>query len=415
MDEVSKGQTISGIFLVAGTCIGGGMLALPVATGVMGFLPSIVVMGICGVAMMVTALLFLEVSLWLEEGAHVFTMASRLLGPLAKRVSWLLFLFISYGSVVAYTAGGGVQVADVLSQELGWAVSKAGGCTLFIFVFGMVIYFGSAIVGRVNAILFTAMIGAYLLLIGTGAPEIKGELLTTTRWGGCYLALPLLLTSFSFQTMVPSLTPYLKRHVGALRLAIVGGTVITFIVYFIWEALILGIVPLEGKEGLAAALQAGEPATRFLRAATESAWVSTLAEFFGFFAIVTSFLGMSLGLFDFLADGLHIKKAGMGNVILGVLIVVPTLLLAIFFERAFIVALDTTGGFGDSILNGIIPVLMVWVGRYRMGFEGSYRLFGGRSLLVALGIFYLCCLAVEIVTQTGLVTSAYDQMGTLDY
>ncbi|MFN4174810.1 MAG: aromatic amino acid transport family protein, partial [Parachlamydiaceae bacterium] len=92
MDQrISFFTLLSAIFLVAGTCIGGGMLALPVATGLAGFFPSLVVMILSWLMMTLTALLLLEVSLWMEEGVHVITMSSRLLGPFGKAVSWVLY------------------------------------------------------------------------------------------------------------------------------------------------------------------------------------------------------------------------------------------------------------------------------------------------------------------------------------
>ncbi len=42
--------------------------------------------------------------------------------------------------------------------------------------------------------------------------------------------------------------------------------------------------------------------------ATGSPLLGAIADFFCFFAIVTSFLGIALGLFDFLADGLKIPR-----------------------------------------------------------------------------------------------------------
>ena len=70
VQEVSKGEekssVLSVVCLVAGTCIGGGMLALPVATGVAGFFPSILTMLFCWAAMTASALLLLEASLWDE-------------------------------------------------------------------------------------------------------------------------------------------------------------------------------------------------------------------------------------------------------------------------------------------------------------------------------------------------------------
>lgn len=404
------GRVLSAMFLVAGTCIGGGMLALPVATGVSGFLPSIVLMVVCWLMMTATALLLLEVSLWMEEGVHIITMTSRLLGPFGKWMSWFLYLFICYASLVAYTAGGGVQIAAAAREYLSVFFHKDMGALLFVVLFGGTIYLGSRIVGRVNFILFIAMLVAYAALVGMGISEVQPELLATRKWSGSLMAIPLLLTSFSFQTMVPSLTPYLKRNIKALRWSVIGGTSLAFLFYAIWQVLILGIVPVEGPNGLAQALQLGEPATQFLREHVEGQWVVPIAQFFALFAIITSFLGIAFGLYDFLADGLNIKKQGIGKVILGLLIVLPTLFFAIRFERVFLLALEVSGGYGDSILNGLIPVAMVWVGRYSLKMSGanSFKLPGGKPLLVALFISFLFTLVLEIAMQTGQMSELYE-------
>jgi tyrosine-specific transport protein len=224
------------------------------------------------------------------------------------------------------------------------------------------------------------------------------------------VAIPLLLTTFSFQTMVPSLVPYLKRNIKALRIAVIGGTTITLIIYAIWQMLILGIVPAEGANSLAEALARGEPATQFLREHVDGRWVVAVAEYFAFFAIVTSFLGIALGLFDFLADGLHIKKDTAGKLLLGFLIIVPTLICATYFERIFIVALETSGGFGDSILNGLIPVAMAWLGRYYMKeyMDRPVLLPGGKPALVAIGAFFFCALILTIYLQTSPMAAEYE-------
>jgi tyrosine-specific transport protein len=397
---LTKGSVLSGMFLVAGTCIGGGMLALPVATGVSGFLPSIVIMLACWAAMTITALLLLEVSLWMEEGVHVITMSSRILGMPGKILSWCLYLFICYASIVAYTAGGGSQFASVFSYYLDIPISKELGCVLFLVIFGVVVDQGSQVVGRVNAILFIAMIAAYFLLIAAGIGEVHQSHLEHSNWPLSIMAIPLTLTTFSFQTMVPSLTPYLKRNGKALRIAVIGGTTITFIIYAAWQWLILGIVPVDGKSSLTEALLQGEPALQFLRAHVETPWIGYVAEFFAFFAIVTSFLGIGLGLFDFLSDGLKIEEKGKGKLILGALIVIPTLIFATQFERVFLLAMESSGGIGDAILNGIMPVLMVWIGRYYMGYKSDYQTPGGKPVLVLTFVFFLFALIIQILSYT---------------
>ena len=405
MDQssVRKGSILSAMFLVAGTCIGGGMLALPVSTGISGFLPSIVVMFLVCLAMTATALLLLEVTLWMGEGVHLISMTSRILGVPGKIVSWCLYLFICYASLVAYTAAGGSQMALAVHDYFSLSISKEIGAVIFLVIFASVIYLGSRIVGRVNTILFTAMVVAYLGLVGMGISEVKGDLLFHRQWPGSLMAIPLLLTSFSFQTMVPSLTPYLKRNTKALRIAVIGGTSLAFVIYAVWQWLILGIVPVEGSHGLAEALARGEPATLFLREHVAGKWICVVAEYFAFFAVVTSFLGIALGLFDFLSDGLGIRKKGGGKLVLALLIAVPTIIFATKFERVFLVALETSGGFGDSILNGLIPVLMVWLGRYYMGLDkdSNFRLAGGKPMLAVLFAFFLFSLILEIILQAG--------------
>lgn len=408
IDSVQRGRLISAVFLVAGTCIGGGILALPVATGISGFIPSTLMMTLCWLSMMGSALLLLEVNLWMKEGAHVITMASTILGPLGKYVSWCVYLFISYASIVAYTAAGGSLVINGADNFFGANLSKEWGSLLFIVLFGGMIYLGNRFVGRINTILFVAMIAAYFALVATGVSEVKTDLLMHQHWPTSFLAIPLFLTTFSFQTMLPSLTPYLKRNMWALRCAIIGGTTITFVVYLIWQWLVLGIVPVSGPNSLIKALELGEPITQFLREHVQSQWVAVIAEYFAFFALVTSFLGIALGLFDFLSDGLKIRNEGKGKILLSLLIIIPTFIFAAYFERIFLLALDTSGGFGDSILNGIMPVLMVWIGRYVLKFPAEHRTPGGKPLLIAVFAFFAFALILETLIHTGQACSIFE-------
>ena len=41
-----EGSVIGGILLIAGSCIGAGMLGLPILTGLVGFFPSLILFGI---------------------------------------------------------------------------------------------------------------------------------------------------------------------------------------------------------------------------------------------------------------------------------------------------------------------------------------------------------------------------------
>ncbi|MEK7339366.1 MAG: aromatic amino acid transport family protein, partial [Verrucomicrobiota bacterium] len=68
--------------------------------------------------------------------------------------------------------------------------------------------------------------------------------------------------------------------------------------------IVLGSVPLQGSGGLQEAFTKGQAATEALYAIVSNFYFIALAESFAFFALVTSYLGIALGLFDFLRDGL---------------------------------------------------------------------------------------------------------------
>lgn len=400
-----KGSILGATLLVAGTCIGGGMLALPVATGAAGFFPSLLMMFVGWVFMTTTALFLAEVNLWMDKGAHVITMASRFLGPLGKAAAWVLYLFIGYASLVAYTAGGGELFATGLHYLLGWEISIPWAVVLFVALFGTIIYLGNVIIGRVNTILMFGLILSYILLIGIGAPYVQWRALLRNSWGNTLIAVPLLLTIFSFQTIVPSLTIYLKQDAKALRRSIILGTTTALLFYGIWQWLVLGTVLLDGDQGLAAALAMGKPATEFLGVSVGSPWLGAVADFFAFFALITSFLGIALGLFDFLADGLKIKRNRVGNIALGLLVALPTLFFALQMERCFLRALDSSGGIGDALLNGLFPALMLWIGRYKENLVSEYKTPGGKPVIILIMLYSLFVFTIELLGKFNLIVS----------
>ena len=385
--------------LVAGTCVGGGMLALPLETSPSGFLPSMVMMALTCIFMTITGLLFVEANLWMGPGAHIFTMTGRLLGTPGKIVAVILYLFISYCSMVAYTAGGGLLTGSAISFLSVLPVAKPVTSLLFALLFGCIILLGNRVVGRVNALLVIALVISYFLLIGAGIQEVDSTLLVRRNWIQGFYALPLLLTVFSYQAVVPSLVLYLNGDAQRLRKGIIGGTTVAFIIYALWQWLLLGVVPVEGEHGLAHALKEGIAATESFRFHVSREWIALTGEFFAFFAITTSFLGIGLGLFDFLVDGLKLRRTGVNRLWLTLLVIIPPYLVAITYRRAFVEALNATGGFGDTVLNGVIPALMVWSGRYVKGYTGTVMVRGGRLLLLGVIAGALFVLGVEIAQR----------------
>lgn len=396
----SKSSLWGAILLVGGTCIGGGMLALPVETGVMGFWPSSILLFISWLFMMATGLLLIEANLWVKGDVHYMSIADKLLKTPGKIITLIVYTFMGYASLVGYTSAGGLLLSNALSYLFGITVERSIGCVFFVIIFGPLLYLGTRLIGKVNAILVGGMVISYFGLLFSGISEIKAELLSAMQFKGVLMAFPLLLTTYSYQMIVPSLTPYLNRDPIALRKAVIYGSTVPFVTYILWQLVTLGTIPVEGDGGLVEAFAKAQAVTEPLRAAVGGGWLSTFADFFAFFALVTSYLGIALGTFDFLADALKVKKNKKGRRLLEFLVIVPTLLFAIAFPRAFLVSLELTGGFGDAILSGILPISMVWVGRYHLNLKGDYRFWGGKSVLLFLLAISIIVFVIQILALT---------------
>jgi tyrosine-specific transport protein len=398
MDAVQSNSRVFGAtLLVAGCCIGAGMLGLPVLTALGGFRPTCFLFVFSWLFMAVTGLLLLEVNLWFKEDVSIVTMASRTLGPLGAVMGWLLFAFLFYSLMVAYVSASGQLIADSVHAGLGMTIPEWSGSLLLTLIFGVFLYFGTGAVDRINRILMIGLIISYFVLIGVGSGHVDLHLLSHADWGAAVYAIPAMIVSFGFHNLVPSLTTYLNRDVKKLRFSILVGSAIPLVIYLMWEWLILGIVPIEGEKGFREALVHGDMATRALKNIVGSAWIVDLAETFAFFAIITSFLGVALSFVDFLADGLHIEKNASGKVKLCLLSLLPPFGLALIYPGIFLKALSYAGAFGAVTLFGVMPALMAWSGRYMKKMEGPVLIPGGKAALTALLIISLAIVSLEMV------------------
>ncbi len=386
------GHVVGGTLLVTGTSIGVGMLALPLATASGGFIPAVFVHLICWAFMLSTGLLILEACIWMPRGANLITLSSRLLGKWGKTYCWILYLFLFSCLMVAHIAGGGGVVSDLSSGTLPhWL-----GTVIYVLVFSPVVYFGALWVDRLNLILIAGVAITYLVFASSSASYVVPSYLTHMNWEKIWWALPVIFTAFGYQILIPTLFNYMNRNVPKVRLALILGTTIPLLMYIIWEFLILGIVPLEGNGGLLEALKKGQNAVTPLGNYIHNPTLLEVGRLFAFFAMTTSFLGISIAFIDFLLDGLKLSRKGAPKITVCALIFLIPLALTLTDPHLFIAALGVAGGIGVALLLGALPVMMVWAGRYRQGYSLTHQqLPGGKVTLSLLLIFVLFELTIS--------------------
>lgn len=157
-----KNPTLGSILIVAGTTIGAGMLAMPLAASGVGF-PMIALMLIGLWALMsYTALLLVEVYQYHPAHLGLGSIAKRYLGLAGKMITSLSMLLLMYALATAYIGGAGILIANSLLSWIGINISINCAIILFTLIGGAIVCIGTHSVDLINRMLFTAKIVFYL-------------------------------------------------------------------------------------------------------------------------------------------------------------------------------------------------------------------------------------------------------------
>ena len=348
---------VGGILLVAGTTIGAGMLALPVATAFLGFFPSLFVFAITWLIMLCSAFFFLDINLSIEGNCNLITMVEKTLGGWAKAVAWVFYLLLLYSLIAAYIAASAPIFNQFISNWVSSEIPDWVGPFVLPLCFGWFIYLGTLGVDWLNKFLMVGLALSYLLLVGKAPSHIEINLLYHYDFSISFVAFAIIVTSFGYHVIIPSLKGYMKGNAKDLKKTLIIGSLIPLFVYIIWQFIVLGTVPIYGSDGLAEAWLKGKSASEPLSKIVQSTFLKLGLKLFSFFAILTSFIGVSLSLSDFLTDGLKLKKSWEGRLIACFLTFLPPMIFVFTSSRGFILALEYAGIF-VTVLLILFPALM---------------------------------------------------------
>lgn len=383
-------KLIGCVLLIIGTCIGAGMLALPLATASLGFLGASIMFVVCWLIMMLGGFLILEVNLWFKSNSHLVSMAKATLGPFGQLITWLTFLLLFYSLLSAYISGGSDLFRYVL-QLASIKISPFLAATLFTLLFGLVVLFGIRSVDIVNRGLMTVKMLAYVSVVLLLTPFVSPNYLleSNVKELTSLAALTVTITSFGFSSIIPSLRAYFAGDVIQLKRAIFLGSFLPLLCYLAWSMVVMGVIPLQGESGLLAIFKSPNSTSDLaatLTSVTENGGIQFAIRLFTSICVVTSFLGVSIGLVDFLADGLSLEKKGISNLLVHGLAFLPPFLIAIIYPNAFIQALEYAGIY-CIVLLVLLPALMAYRGRYIQKREGPFKVPGGKITLIIIMLF----------------------------
>ncbi|MGC7893907.1 aromatic amino acid transport family protein [Vibrio anguillarum] len=401
---MTQSKIFGSTLIIAGTTIGAGMLALPLASAGIGFGTSLLIMIALWALMAFTALLMVEIHQYADKDATLHTLAKQILGQKGKWVASFAMLFLFYSLCAAYIAGGGAQFTHRLTEFAGIEISNPLGTLLFTLLVALVVTIGTSTVDKVNRLLFAGKMVAMIIVLSFLAPNVSQSYLLSMplEQGLIVAAIPVIFTSFGFHGSIPAIVNYLDGDTPSLRKAILIGSAIPLIIYIFWQIVTLGVVSqpqLVENSGLSALIVT-------LGQTVHQSNLSSIIGVFADLALLTSFLGVSLGLFEFMGDTIKKKNIPLHRMAASVITYLPPLVFALFYPKGFIMALGYAA-IALTILAIFLPIVMVIKVRSNQVFqlqgEAQYQVRGGKLALTMTATIGLMIVTSQIFISLGVL------------
>jgi tyrosine-specific transport protein len=356
-------KLIQSIFLIIGTSIGAGILALPISTVSCGFWGSLLALTIVCTFMSLAALNMIKARLCFEGEADLATMTTELLGKRFNIVAEFCYLALLLALVSLYITIGSAWVVELLGRYAEFQISSMAAQIGFTFAIASIIYSGLGNLANINQWITIAKLFFLVMIIVISVPDVQGIQLEA------YATLPIpatfsvLLTTFGFSIVLPSLTGYLNNDRKKLYTALIIGSAVILLIYLAWELVAFGVIGQDNLNRIASSQDKGTDLINTLGTLVQDPAFSKYGFGIMITAVLTSFLGVGHCLFSYLKDSLPIQNPStksLSSILLG--FVTPVVIINLY--PAGITSILGFAGIFVAFITGILPTAMILTKEY---------------------------------------------------
>lgn len=392
---------IGGSCIIASVCVGAGMLGLPSAGAGAWTIWSLLAITLTMIMMTISGGMLLEAFKRYDLKVSFNTVTKDMLGDKINIFNNITVYFVGGILLYAYITSSGLILKDLLG------VSSSVSSVFFVIIFSTFVWHSTRAVDRISVVLIVFMILSFILGVSGLSFNIDASILFDTISKDSSYApyamamLPVALTSFGYHHSVSSMRAYYGDEYKAKK-AILGGTVIALSLYIIWLVSIYGNLP---RSEFSPVIEQGGNVDALLNAlgsVIKSEKVSSAINIFSMAAILSSFIGVGLGLFDFLADLFKFKDSTKGRSKTWVVTFLPPLLMSLLFPFGFVIAIGYAGA-AATVWTCIIPALLVRKSRSLPDGNKGFMAVGGNAMIYVVIGFGVITALFHILSMVGIL------------
>ncbi|GLR74279.1 amino acid permease [Aliivibrio sifiae] len=381
-------KLIGSSLIISGTALGAGMLAIPMVLAQFGLLWGTALMLLIFIGTTYAALLLLEASINVGGGLGMNTIARKSLGKGGQLVTNGLLYALLICLLMAYILGAG-DLLNKLLRNVGFDLSLVQSQVAFTLIAGVIVASGTAVIDKLNRVLFAVMLLMLLLTLVFLVPGISLDNLTqVSNSSGSELiqTSAIIFTSFGFMVVIPSLVSYNNEATPKqLRNMVIVGSAIPLVCYLVWLYAVVGNLT---PEQITHFSNVSELISVF---SADHAFINAVLSSFTGLALLTSFLGVAMALFTQNEDTFKQNK-----VVTYVISFILPLLGAVFAADQFLSVLSYAGII-LVFLAVFVPLGMVVKLRQVENQDRSYVAEGGATMLIFSFVFGTFLLVSQII------------------
>ncbi|MFV8459820.1 amino acid permease [Vibrio chagasii] len=373
--------------IIAGTALGAGMLAIPMVLAQFGLLYGTMLMVLICFGTTYAALLLLEATIKAGGGLGLNSIARKTLGKQGQLITNGLLYALLICLLMAYILGAGDLLSKLLSN-FGIDLTATTSQITFTLIAGAVVASGTGVIDKLNRALFFVMLASLFATMAFLAPSMtQDNLMQVTSHNHVDLikTSAILFTSFGFMVVIPTLVSYNHEATDKqLRNMVIVGSLIPLVCYLCWLFAVVGNLSEEqfrsfhNVSDLMAAFEAQSP------------WVGTVLSIFTGLALLTSFFGVAMSLFNQNRDMFN-QNTAVTYCISFILPLAGSLLAADKFLQVLNYA-----GIILVFLAVFVPLVMVHKQRFMKVAEDRYSAEGGKPMLL-FSLLFGCFLLISQV------------------
>ncbi|WP_323751731.1 aromatic amino acid transporter [Marinobacter sp.] len=395
---------MGGASIIASVCVGAGMLGLPSSGAGAWTVWSGMALLLTMVVMTLSGWMLLEAFKHFDLRASFNTVTKSLLGARVNVFSNLTVYFVGGILLYAYITSSGLIIQSMTGVD-----SKLAS-VVFVLLFSLVVWHSTRAVDRLSVVLVTFMLLSFVLGVSGLAARIDlGTLFDTANVNGQYAPyamamLPVALTSFGYHHSVASLRAYYGEERKAQK-AILGGTAVALSFYLVWLVSIFGNLPRADFGPVVARGGDVDVLLATLGFAIDSERVATTISAFSSAAILSSFVGVGLGTFDFMADLVGFNNDRKGRAKTWAITFIPPLLLSLLAPFGFVLAIGYAGA-AAAIWACIVPALLARKSRMLADGYTGFLAPGGKVAIILVLVFGGATIVFHFMGLAGLLPEA---------